>query len=81
MKTSLLGRLLYLLGFTGKTLDKAIAKMTALDAYLEQVEALEKEAAAKADEQAKKALDASARATENAERASRIRARAQDFVA
>lgn len=81
MNTSLLGRILRLLGFTGKTLDKAITQMNKLDAYLEQVEAIEKAAAEKADEAVKRAAEASAKATENAERAARIRARAQDFVA
>lgn len=81
MKITLIGRILRLFGFTGKSLDKAIAKMTALDSYLEQVEALEKEAAAQAQETIKRAAEAEATAVGNAERAARIRARAQEFIA
>lgn len=55
--------------------------MNKLDSYLEQVEAIEKANAAKADEAVRKAAEASKTATDNAERASRIRARAQEFVA
>lgn len=81
MNITILGRILRLFGFTGKTLDKAIAQMNKLDSYLEQVEAIEKANAAKADEAVRKAAEASKTASANAERASRIRARAQEFVA
>lgn len=81
MNITILGRILRLFGFTGKTLDKAIAQMNKLDTYLEQVEAIEKANAAKADEAVRRAAEASKTASENAERASRIRARAQEFVA
>lgn len=69
------------LGFTGKTLDKAIQQMTKLDAYLETVEAQEKEAAAALEAKAKAALEGSAAAVSNAERAARIRERAKEFIA
>jgi hypothetical protein len=78
---NILVRILRSLGFTGKTLDKAIKQMTKLDAYLETVEAQEKEAAQKLEAQAKAALEASTAATNNAERAARIRERAKEFIA
>jgi L-fucose mutarotase/ribose pyranase (RbsD/FucU family) len=74
-------RLLIRLGLiSGKTLDKAINRMVALDAYLEEVEALEKAKAEKADEAISKALSNKTTANANAARAARIRERAQEFV-
>lgn len=77
----ILTKLLRALGFTGKSLDKAIAQMSKLDAYLEQVEALEQANIKKAEDAAAKAATAGATAKDNAERAARIRARAKEFIA
>lgn len=74
-------KLLRALGFTGKTLDKAIVQMSKLDTYLEKVEALEKANVEKADAAAARAVSAGEVAKDNAERAARIRARAKEFIA
>lgn len=74
-------KLLRALGFTGKTLDKAIVQMSKLDTYLEQVEALEQANVEKSRAAATKALAAGEVAKDNAERAARIRARAKEFIA
>lgn len=77
----LFARILAALGFGGKTLDKAIALMTKLDTYLEEVESLEKAKADAAAEAIRKASEDKLAAEQNANRASRIRDRAKEFVA
>lgn len=76
-----LAKILSLFGANGKTLDKAIAMMTKLDTYLEQVESLEKARATEAEAQIIVLNDVVGEATDNAARAARIRDRAKEFVA